>query len=319
MAKFEGEASTTEAVTETADTKEEEVVGEIKVSKGKRRGFWKRVRVRPVDGLEAAESQNIGNTANLISDSAKLSHPKPTVEQYMITFEPTDNETKVEQPVPETTEKPEIMTVLPVVMTTDPVEEVDTEIPPTDSYHPPELSSDIFESLFNILEPKDIYNKSNKSNEAEATEATTIIPEITTLLPVVTTPSVNIEATENQLNETKIISEKINEYLDQLQEKETKEAKEVKEVNKPLQLDDYLDKIERKEPKEGHKPSQIDEFLDHLQGKDVKEVKPHILGTSTSTEISHETEICYRGRCVKSNTTDSSDAAAVEALKDDKV
>lgn len=39
---------------------------------------------------------------------------------------------------------------------------------------------------------------------------------------------------------------------------------------------------------------------------------PKILGTSTTTEISLETEICYRGRCVKTKSDNNSDLLTVE-------
>lgn len=44
-----------------------------KDAKGKRRGVWKRVRVRPVDSFEAAESQNIGKQLynSLLNDNAE--------------------------------------------------------------------------------------------------------------------------------------------------------------------------------------------------------------------------------------------------------
>lgn len=38
---------------------------------------------------------------------------------------------------------------------------------------------------------------------------------------------------------------------------------------------------------------------------DTQSLMARILGTTTSTKISHETEICYRGRCIKTKTKDS--------------
>jgi hypothetical protein len=38
---------------------------------------------------------------------------------------------------------------------------------------------------------------------------------------------------------------------------------------------------------------------------DTRSLMAKILGTTTSTKISHETEICYRGRCIKTKTKDS--------------
>ena len=43
----------------------------------------------------------------------------------------------------------------------------------------------------------------------------------------------------------------------------------------------------------------------HVKRTDTRSLMAKILGTTTSTKISHETEICYRGRCIKTKTKDS--------------
>jgi hypothetical protein len=43
----------------------------------------------------------------------------------------------------------------------------------------------------------------------------------------------------------------------------------------------------------------------NIKRTDTKSLMTRILGTRTSTKISHETEICYRGRCIKTKTKDS--------------
>ncbi|PNF35555.1 hypothetical protein B7P43_G04091 [Cryptotermes secundus] len=42
-----------------------------------------------------------------------------------------------------------------------------------------------------------------------------------------------------------------------------------------------------------------------IKRTDTQSLMARILGTTTSTKISHETEICYRGRCIKTKTKDS--------------
>jgi hypothetical protein len=43
----------------------------------------------------------------------------------------------------------------------------------------------------------------------------------------------------------------------------------------------------------------------NIKRTDTKSMMARILGTTTSTRVSHETEICYRGRCIKTKTKDS--------------
>jgi len=43
----------------------------------------------------------------------------------------------------------------------------------------------------------------------------------------------------------------------------------------------------------------------NVKRTDTRSLMAKILGTTTSTKISHETEICYRGRCIKTKTKDS--------------
>ena len=43
----------------------------------------------------------------------------------------------------------------------------------------------------------------------------------------------------------------------------------------------------------------------NVKRTDTRSLMAKILGTKTSTKISHETEICYRGRCIKTKTKDS--------------
>jgi hypothetical protein len=43
----------------------------------------------------------------------------------------------------------------------------------------------------------------------------------------------------------------------------------------------------------------------NVKRTDTQSLMARILGTTTSTKISHETEICYRGRCIKTKTKDS--------------
>lgn len=50
--------------------------------------------------------------------------------------------------------------------------------------------------------------------------------------------------------------------------------------------------------------TQISDQLTTTEESEDAPVTPRIIGTSTTTEISHETEICYRGKCIKSTSTE---------------
>ncbi|XP_044739166.1 mucin-3A [Chrysoperla carnea] len=278
MAKFgmgEDETTTTiEAITESnTDVEGDVAIGEIKVRKGKRRGYWKRVRVRPVDGLQVAESQNIAAATNLISDSAKKTYPRPTIEQYVISFEQPEIKDQFEE-IKETTIAPiknlDFVTVLPVSLNlTDILLDNVTNTNETLNGSNIETStlSNLKENVTLENENK-IESKTEANNDVKITTETTddeIVTTETTLIQTTIQNSLPDVATENQINETNFISEKINDITKKVEEKENEDKK--------LDITD-----------------------------------PFVLGTSTSTEISHETEICYRGRCVKSNTTSVSSA-----------
>lgn len=66
-------ATTTPSATESTDQTTTEQGKTGSGNNNKRRGVWKRVRVRPVDGFETAESQNIGNQIynTILSNNSK--------------------------------------------------------------------------------------------------------------------------------------------------------------------------------------------------------------------------------------------------------
>jgi hypothetical protein len=82
--------------------------------------------------------------------------------------------------------------------------------------------------------------------------------------------------------------------------------------NIPDQNIDRTDKPPHSESKKTHAhPEHSSEasvplrYDSSLKRTDTQSLMEHILGTTTSTRISHETEICYRGRCIKTKTKDS--------------
>lgn len=342
--------------------------------KGKRRGVWKRIRVRPLDSFEAAESQNIGNHLyNALNDKAKefgerySNKPRDEIKIFSELF--LENETTPEW-------HDDQSTVSSPVLLDD--NERFTEIP--------SISDD------NSTE-EEIVNATTVSNDVERT---TILPDITT----------NINLFSDDANEN---SEELTTYFDQLIDFTSTvvpflSLNQSDAVDEPIgtekfitqpESDDSLSKEDNKGDKEEEEKENEDQepqssrIMDEVKQKltelfsfenddvvvsttervfrinrnfkrpkpaipfyttiernqapneigsdDIKDIgksnkkltsvsmklapvpilktilKPvtepssfHkdlmesvIYATSTSTEISHETEICYRGRCVK--------------------
>ncbi|KAL7050213.1 hypothetical protein ACKWTF_003994 [Chironomus riparius] len=95
------------------DTKSEKKLSKLDKKSGPRRGTWKRVKVRPADGFETAETQNIGkHLYNAVADNDKVEGEKPKIiEEPAITTTISPKITEAET----TTVKPAIVetTILP--------------------------------------------------------------------------------------------------------------------------------------------------------------------------------------------------------------
>lgn len=59
------------------------------------------------------------------------------------------------------------------------------------------------------------------------------------------------------------------------------------------------------EPSSSTEPNALLNSKPNIERTDTGSLMARVLGTKTSTRISHETEICYRGRCIKTKTKDS--------------
>lgn len=96
------ETTSAKAKTDTAE----------KDKKSKRRGVWKRVRVRPIDGFETAESQNIGKQIfnTILSDSTKELNAKHILDKGSNVYQSYDlsDETKsyVDESIEDVTRAP---------------------------------------------------------------------------------------------------------------------------------------------------------------------------------------------------------------------
>lgn len=322
--------------------------------KGRRRGVWKRVRVRPIDSFETAESQNIGKQLynTILSENVKefgernikksagsriISSPSAYAFEETISYN-DDNEDNDDQ-------SGDVQTVLPI-QTTEPTR--------SDEYDLTTLEN---ESIDN--ETSDLTTETIEKDEREL-EATSTInydngdDSITTMMPFMSSDLGDLESFEKTTEKPKFVSSadddkkaKTNEsdqvpeptsIMDEVKQKLT-ELFSFEDDDVVVSTTERVFKFNRnfKRPKAPHytsidrNPSAND--IANTDKEDVKDIKSSpasmklepvpvlktilrpitessssfhkdlmdsvIYATSTSTEISHETEICYRGRCVK--------------------
>lgn len=279
---------------------------------GRRRGAWRRVRVRPVDTFETAESQNIGRQIyNTIAVENNKKFDDFEDEKFKLNEKPYfENESSV------------------IVDRTDvPIKE-EADITTTTK---PEMVTEIITEI-----PEEVQSETTSFIEEEEEEVTTIpqskYQEIEEIIEATT-----IASTENS-------TEKFDEYdfdfglenREGKQEDSQEEPSMFDEVKK--QLSDLFAMAEIDEERESmnsqnqqyttivRNKTPVLEEIEEMETSDTEittstttttseapptssttEISPFskdyfgnlILATSTSTEVSHETEICYRGRCVK--------------------
>lgn len=252
---------------------------------GNRRGFWKKVKVRPVvEGIDTAESQYYHNTVNRLGQPLRQSHEKTNYEKPRIdvtTYKPsfikdifssedeTANDELIELKTTTKAEKDEKTTV----------QETRTEVytspgdidlgtgTPDSSFHgsfisPTEpVKEDIkpfsfMDYLFGVTSEEQREPLINKTDVTTTTKAVDV--ELTT----------EVKLQTESPTESSFIPEEITEAATERTEK--------------------LDTTTKVEPTV--EETTISEFM-----------KVNALSTAMSTEISHETEICFRGKCIKTS------------------
>lgn len=315
--------------------------------KSRRRGVWKRVRVRPVDSFETAESQNIGKQLynTILSDNIKEFGERntkkpigtriissPSAYAYEETINSNydsdirgDNESDVQTVLPIQTTEPtktddfDATTLYSESMesdevTTEPIEKDERELEATSTviYDDsddltttmlPFFSSDVIdlESLEKSTEKPKIHSADDKKTNVsdQVPESSSIMDEVKQKLTelfafedddvvVSTTERVfkinrNFKRPKSPIYATVDRNPLVNDIASS--EKDTEKLIKSSPSTMKLEPVPVLKTILRPitEPSSFHK-----DLMDSV-----------IYATSTSTEISHETEICYRGRCVK--------------------
>lgn len=336
--------------------------------KSKRRGVWKRVRVRPVDSFEAAESQNIGKhlfnslgdsgdrnkeygDRNNKMDNSDVDFPKGPADTFNLLDEfQFDDDAEVQTILPiETTTKPdEYATTVDnepndasSAATTEPTDtkdERELEATSTMSYNlgdndEPTTILPPFESIRNEVKLRpdtsnahsNINTNSNNNGDSQSDDkeersesdangdeqpSGSIMDEVKQKLTelfsfddddvvVTTTERVfkfnrNFKRPKSTLPLYTAIDRTplVNDISTNIKDTEKTQIK-IKTSPASMRLEPVpvLKTILRPIPEEQKQPPSAfhKDLMDSV-----------IYATSTSTEISHETEICYRGRCVKS-------------------
>ncbi|XP_059615695.1 mucin-2 [Phlebotomus argentipes] len=228
-------------------------------TKGRRKGVWRRVRVRPVsDAFETAESINIGRQVFNVLENGK----KEPVEEPKVTYE--SHSKKKDSAVEEVTSPgdidlgtgaPEDTTDAVTDHVTDPVTE--TRIPEEEETSP-------------VMDYTDMDTEETYTAKVEPIEV------------------------ENPTRQGSMFDEVRKKLVDLfMMNEEEEEARTMRSFDDQTTI--KVEKTTTQAP-----PRAVTEYSPFLRDPVMGNL---VIATSTSTEISHQTEICFRGRCVKSVKT----------------
>lgn len=321
---------------------------------GRRRGVWKRVRVRPIDAFETAESQNIGNQIynTILSNSSKehgskgfknsafqhsykLVNQDEDVAEELTTIQPDEDEvevTTIHSPgdidlgtgapilnVTEMTTESEQTTMEPTVDVTTIFSDfpelnvvtrrhdVGTEQPIEDKTEAPHNEYDDYDVDAKLVRQKDSnVNSDDVSPAPLPSQSSRIIDEVKQKLTELFSFTDDYDYHENSLKP------KVHEYTT------IDRTRSNNKLNEDLeQTDEDDDELTEEDEMSEHGIEEIAVETSTIQSSTEPNIEKAtsttmssfhrnlmdsvIYATSTSTEISHETEICYRGRCIKTD------------------
>jgi len=319
--------------------------------KGKRRGVWKRVRVRPIDSFEAAESQNLGKQLyNSLYDENRGDSNKDFGERY--NKKPFDITSESDSPLSYDEMYDQVQTVLPVQMSetsTEPNEESDLTTLDLEAIESSsESTTEPIEKDERELEATSTY--AYKHDDDATTTPTPFLPTENTANESKYIPDNDFESMKEEkahvtelTRETRDKTEKTTQsssIMDEVKQKLTelfsfedddvvvsttervfkinrnfgKRPKSALPLYTSIDRDPLINDISNDEKEMAVKSSPASMKLEPVpvfktilrpitepsSANFHKELMDSVIyATSTSTEISHETEICYRGRCVK--------------------
>ncbi|XP_026315907.1 mucin-3A-like [Hyposmocoma kahamanoa] len=306
-------------------------------NKSRRRGFWKKVKVRPVtESIETAESQYYPNSANRLSHTVTLTktvhdkngkYGKPKVTTYKPTYQilhdvfDIENEEELDMlstvDIPKITNKPdELSEVVNRVLqestesivqeTTEPSDypgDMDlgtgTPDPNLDTIYvttPEPVTTS--ESSYSLLERADGFSLMDYlfgSDDLEHKESKKDTKKAEKEKLQENKEKVKVEITTEQpkpklaTTESTYIPEELTALPSEEDKTESVTEKDLKKLNAEIyKLEKIVNSTEKPTNVES---SSVSSFMD----------PDNIVSTSMSTEISHETEICFRGKCIKTS------------------
>lgn len=253
-------------------------------SKGRRRGVWKLVKHRPIDQIEGSESQNYFSVLNMFDEIQKDNSEKRDQKMFagldyetFANLKPiteTKSETLSETKYDNNDESIEPIEGLDIVkagfskedhkdVTTD-LMKIEESVPTTTIPSPIETSDQSGDQSGNIFDTfYSMFGYSDiKFKPVEEPTSSNVKENNVVSTTTVFNPTFPEEITEDPI----ILSPKNNTEL------------------LTIEPEVVLSTISPEEPKKFD-----------VEPWEMKQVR-----TSTSTEVSHETEICYKGKCVKS-------------------
>lgn len=181
------------------DTKSEKKSTKLDKKSGPRRGVWKRIKVRPADGFETAETQNIGkHLYNAVADNDKVEGEKPKI---------------IEEPTITTTISPKITeaettTVKPAIVETTIFPE-QTVVDDTKSSMFDDARKAFAEFLSTEDDTDDAVNMEEADDKLERDSTTTTqIPTTEEPLTTTTLPPTTFSTFEVETSKPKITKEK---------------------------------------------------------------------------------------------------------------
>lgn len=351
--------------TTNAPTKSEASTDTPTTQAPKRRGVWKRVRVRPVDGFETAESQNYGHRVfnGLPEELSKESPPKslslfpaistddvdesesPRRDELTTTasseeVSPTNsealssenNQTVVESVTTTTTEEP-LITMLQVERLQEredePVPVSTTTVSSTRRYDQSEEDLIMEESDDDHTEfPFSFDGVNDEVNDAktespitersfyEYYDASDYKTESTLMAREPATPDAS--PASSMMSEVKQKLAELFSFSDDYEYENNVRAKQQPAVYTTIDRTKSAEKLDSESTISESTSTESDSLPESATTEEPlaiastttlapsksfhkKLMESVIYATSTSTEVSHETEICYRGRCIKSD------------------
>lgn len=289
--------------------------------------MWKRIRVRPLDTFETAESQNYGQQyvnqiPNVDVKDEKFEKVKQFDSGITSTVESVTTKFEFETTTPSVEVEPN--TDVSAVSesestsssTTTESENISTTVAPTEALievsttTSPESDQSSILTTIRPIETKieDTTKHSFDQNDAPpVTEHYTETPYYDDYdTERILTDAQNENREEDQEPQSSNIFSEVKQKLTDLFSVDT--DYDYQENNLPLKMQQYTT-IERSKSANRIPDDEIDkkpikpvEVVTEATSSFHKNLMDSVIyATSTSTEISHETEICYRGRCIKTD------------------